>query len=226
MAKEIATKETNTAVAMPSFLQAAIGKNRQQVVEKEDVGIPRLKLLQPMSPEVGELDQTAGTFFNTVTGEAVPELTVHNIGFEIHYIVSGDINKGGSRDMFLGAFHTVEDAQAALDASDDADMLSISRSHRHILYIAETGEVAAMDFGTATSIGVSRMWNAALLAESDLPRCARSWHLTAKKRKNDKGFWYAMDYKRGDYIQSEAEYLKLVELENAFKNQDAARQAA
>jgi hypothetical protein len=216
MAKEIANV-SSTTVAMPSFLQAKLGENRQQIIDKEDVGVPRLKLLQPLSPEVDELDQTPGTFFNTVTGEAMTELSVHNLGFQIHYLVSGDPAKGGSRDMFVGAFHTEADAQAALDASEDADVLTVSRSHRHILYVVETGEVAAMDFGTITSIGVSRMWNAAILAESELPRCARSWHLTAKKRKNEKGFWYVVDYKRGDYIQTEDEYSRLVALEESFK---------
>jgi hypothetical protein len=82
-----------------------------------------------------------------------------------------------------------------------------------------------MDFGTPTSIGVSRLWNAAILAESELPRCARVWHLSAKKRKNEKGFWYVVEYKRGGYVESEDEYNKLVALEETFKDPEATKAA-
>jgi hypothetical protein len=226
MAKEIATTNANSVIAsMPSFLQAKLGQNRQQVVSAEDVGIPRLKLMQPMSPEVDELDQTPGTFFNTATGEASSEIVVNNLGFQIHYVVGGDSAKGGTRDMFVGAFHSLAEAEAAMAESDDRDMLTISRSHRHILRIADTNEVVAMDFGTPTSVGVSRMWNTAIMADAELPRCARYWTLTAKKRKNEKGFWYAADFKRGDYVQTEDEYNKLVALEESFKEPEQLKAA-
>jgi hypothetical protein len=224
MAKDVTVKNSNNApvvAAMPSFLKAKIGQNRQQVLDTEDVGIPRLKLLQPLSPEVDELDQTAGTFFNTVTGEAVSELDVNNLGFQINFLVVGDVQKGGTRDMFVGAYLTMAEAEAALAESDNADVLTITRSHRHILRVVGTDEVVAMDFGTSTLIGVSRLWNAAILAEPELPRCARFWHLSAKKRKNEKGFWYVVEYKRGDYVSNEAEYDKLVALEESFKNPSA-----
>jgi hypothetical protein len=206
--------------SMPAFLQAQLGQHQQQLVDAEDVGIPRLKLLQPLSPEVSEHDASAGTFFNTVTMDTMASVAVSNLGFERNYLVVGDQTKGGDRTMFVGAFPTEAAAKAAIAEAENGDMLTISVSHRHFLRLIDTGEVVAMDFAN-TAVNVSKLWNAQIMAESNLPRSAKFYMLTAAKKKNDKGFWYVPEVKANGYVQDEQMYNKLVKLENSFKRQAA-----
>ena len=209
---------TNATVNVPSFLMTSMGQHKQQLVDQEDVGIPRIKLMQPMSPEVAEHDATPGTFFNTVTGQCTPTLAVSNLGFERNYLVSGDPSKGGDRSMFLGAFQSEEAAHEAIAAAENGPLLGISVSHRHFLRLIDTGEVVAMDFAN-TAVNVSKLWNAGIMADSELPRCAKFWELSAVKQKNDKGFWFVPKVASKGYIDDEQLYHKLVAMEVSFQKQ-------
>ena len=221
---EIATIDTSIT-SLPAFLQDRVGQSPQQLLDSEDVGIPRLKLLQPMSPEVEEFDATPGTFFSTSTHAEHTVLLVNNLGFERNYLVSGDQTKGGNRNMFIGAFPTMEQAQAAILADENADVLGVFISHRHFLRIVDTGEVVAMDFAN-TAVNVSKRWNMNLLQEAELPRCARFWELRATKKKNDKGFWYVPEIEAKGYVADEAMFNELVKLEESFRPQKAEQKEA
>ena len=67
----VAVKADNTAAAVPSFMQNDAGKGLVDV-SAADMEIPRIKLLQALSPELTEFDNLKqGTFFHSVLEEGL-----------------------------------------------------------------------------------------------------------------------------------------------------------
>jgi len=64
-------------ITIPDYLRKGIGRGMEQV-QKEDILLPRIKLLQALSPEVVDLEQKNGTMSNSVTNE--------NYGAELLFI--------------------------------------------------------------------------------------------------------------------------------------------
>ena len=67
--EEVATRAPQS-LALPSFMQGQAGLGTEQI-GAADVEIPRLKLLQALSPEVQEGGHRQGSFFHTVTEESL-----------------------------------------------------------------------------------------------------------------------------------------------------------
>ena len=82
--KEVATK-SNTAIATASLFEEDAGSGLENVTS-EDITIPRLKILQAMSPEVNKKDgkyiegAVAGDITNTVTKEIFREESIAMTG--------------------------------------------------------------------------------------------------------------------------------------------------
>lgn len=64
-----AAEETRNALAVPDFMKADAGKGTESIAQK-DVEVPRLVLLQALSPEVTDGDEKAGNFYHTLLEEA------------------------------------------------------------------------------------------------------------------------------------------------------------
>ena len=92
----VAVKAENTAVAVPSFMQNDAGKGLVGI-SAADMEIPRIKLLQALSPEMTEFDNLKqGTFFHSVLEEGLGRyLTIVPIHVSTAYILWNPREAGG-----------------------------------------------------------------------------------------------------------------------------------
>lgn len=102
---------------LPAHLQNQPGRGNESV-GREDVTIPRVDLIQDISPQRKKNDPQyiegaeEGMFFNTVTQELYgPAFMFVPVFFKKEFIIWKDRKKGGG---FNGAFDTMEEAEAAL----------------------------------------------------------------------------------------------------------------
>lgn len=93
---EVATKKENAvASAVPSFMKNDAGKGVESMTAS-DMEVPRLVLLQALSPEVAEGDEKPGVFFHSIAEESLgPKLRVVPIFADIKYILWRPRHEGG-----------------------------------------------------------------------------------------------------------------------------------
>lgn len=194
---EVATTEqTNTSIAvqdqMPDFLREKQGSARgQENVQAEDLVIPRLEVVQDLSPCRKRNDPNyiegaqEGMLYNNVTRELYGEnVLVVPVGFVKEWLIWKDREKGGG---FRGAFPTQADAEAARDQLEDADDCEvIDTNQQFCLLIKPDGTAEEIVVSMAKSKAkVSRKWNSLIrLANGD--SFSRVYRLSAVEDTNNK----------------------------------------
>lgn len=154
----------------------------------EDVGnalaIPRIKLLQKMSPEVDKYSPKyvegaePGAFINSITSEVYgDELYALNLKFKVEYVVWRNLDIGGG---LLGNFTSQAEAEEAVAAQEKPSDYEIKDTHTHVLLLKNptTGEVSSpvlMDF-TVSKLRTSRAWNTQIATKGG-DRFASLWKL-------------------------------------------------
>lgn len=89
------TKQNAVATAVPSFMQADAGLGVEGM-SSSDMEVPRLILLQALSPEVSEGDEKPGQFFHSILEESLGnELRIIPIFADIKYILWRPRHEGG-----------------------------------------------------------------------------------------------------------------------------------
>lgn len=181
---------------LPAHLNTGMSAGNENVTA-DDIAIPRIKLLQKMSPEVDETSPKfmdtakAGMLLNSVTNETSDELFVINMFFESGVTVFKQRDLGGG---FFGNFKTEVDARESLaDEGFEAKEYDIAPTHTHTLLLidAENNQIempAVMDFAS-TKLKVSRSWNSDLQLKcgNSAPRYGAVYKLSGKLDRNAKG---------------------------------------
>jgi len=117
---EVAKKEELTVAARPSFMK---GQGRgSENVGVEDITIPRLELVQSLSPQRKKTDPQyiegaeEGMFFNSVSKQLYGESVIFvPVFFRKEYIIWKDRKHGGG---FFGAYATEQEAYKAIEDQD------------------------------------------------------------------------------------------------------------
>lgn len=163
-------------------INAGIGRGNEDVGNA--LAIPRIKLLQKMSPEVDKYSPKhvkgaePGAFINSITGEVYgDELYALNLKFKIEYVVWRNLDIGGG---LLGNFTSQAEAEAAVAAQEKPSDYDIKDTHTHVLLLKNptTGEVSTpvlMDF-TVSKLRTSRAWNTQIATKGG-DRFASLWKL-------------------------------------------------
>jgi hypothetical protein len=163
-------------------INAGIGRGNEDVGNA--LAIPRIKLLQKMSPEVDKYSPKyvegaePGAFINSITGEVYgDELYALNLKFKIEYVVWRNLDIGGG---LLGNFTSQAEAEAAVAAQEKPSDYEIKDTHTHVLLLKNptTGEVSSpvlMDF-TVSKLRTSRAWNTQIATKGG-DRFASLWKL-------------------------------------------------
>jgi hypothetical protein len=200
---EIANVEQNTAVTttsdqMPDYLREKQGSARgQENVGAEDLVIPRLEVIQDLSPCRKRSDPNyidgaeEGLLYNNVTRELYgKDVLVVPVGFVKEWLIWKDRDNGGG---FRGAFPTQAAAEEALanltdgDGRSESDMCEVVDTNQQFcLLIKPDGTVEEIVVSMAKSKAkVSRKWNSLIrLANAD--SFARVYRLSAVEDKNNK----------------------------------------
>jgi hypothetical protein len=190
---------------LPAHLQMGVSVGNENVTA-DDISVPRIKLIQKMSPEVDEgsakyiPDIKPGQLLNTVTNKASDSLLLINMFFESGYSVFKQRDLGGG---LYGNFKTEQEAKQALNDEgltiSDYDIAS-THTHTMLLLDENTGDIempAIMDF-QSTKLRVSREWNTDIKTRcaGTAPRYGAVYRLKGKIQTNAKGqSWHNLEFK-------------------------------
>lgn len=223
----VQTKNTNT---LPATLMADFSEHAgagMDAIGTEDMQIPFLRILQPLSPQINKNDASyikgasSGDLFNTVTGQfwsGEDGVYVIPCGYTVKYLeFQLRINGGGYQgeldpnDPDLNRT-TREGASEILPSGNE-----VIRSAQHLVMIVdpETGatQQAICDM-KKTQLKVSRKWNTQMRMVQyqganglfNPPMWGTIWKLTTVQESNDQGTWnnYAVERIEPDAVPAEA----------------------
>jgi hypothetical protein len=183
---------------VPEYLKAQMQNNRgSEKVTQDDLTIPRLEVLQALSPQLDEKEDKyiagakQGQLINSVTNQVYgSEVFVVPVIFDKQWLVWKDRDQGGG---FLGSFPNPEDAEdkAKEEGGEDKGVRVIDTPvHFCLLVNRETGATEEITIPMPrTKAKVSRQWNSQVrLAGGD--RFSRVYRIGTAQEENDKGKFY------------------------------------
>lgn len=204
MAKVQEDKKGQTAVSthvtaqMPDFMRGRMGLPARgaENVQAEDLVIPRLEIVQSLSPARKENDPAyipgakEGMLYNNVTRELYgPEVSVIPVFFKKEWLLWKNRDTGGG---FRGAFASAEAAAAAKDALEDGDDVeAVDTAQQFCLLVRPDGTAEEIAVSMSRSkMKVSRKWNS-LIRLGGGDSFSRVYRVKAVPEKNSKNqdFW-------------------------------------
>jgi len=178
---------------MPAHVKQSAGRGNENV-SSDSMTIPRIKLLQKMSPEVDKHhanfieDADPGDFLNSLTNENYgSDLYTISVTFKDDHVVWKKREAGGG---FLGTYRSAAEAEAAIKEQDKPDEYDIVQTHSHVLLLKDpkTGVLSMpviMDFASS-KLRVSRSWNSQINIKGG-DRFSGLWKLSAVATQNRSG---------------------------------------
>lgn len=176
----------------PDFLRDNSGSRGSENVGADDLLIPRLELVQDLSPCRKKNDQAyiqgadGGMLYNNVTRQLYgPEVLIVPVFFKKEFLIWKDRTKGGG---FRGAFSSQSDAEHALSVVDDGSDCEIVDTAQHfcLLIQPETGKAEEIVLSMSKSkMKVSRKLNS-LIRMAGGDSFSRVYRLSTVSEKNNK----------------------------------------
>jgi len=209
--KQDVAKTSNKAMmsdTRPDWMKEGTGRGSEGVTA-DDVTIPRIDVLQDLSPQIKSAKPeyiegaVAGTLFNTVTDELYGENVIFvPVFFRKEYVIWKDRKKGGG---FRGSFPTMEAAVAEMQELEDAQDCEILDTAQHFgIIVHEDGTLEEVVASMAKSkMKISRKLNSmAKLAGGD--RFSRAYQLSAVADQNaNNEDYYNLGIKQLGYVTKE-----------------------
>lgn len=188
--REVATAADNT---VPDYIKRGSGRGSEDV-EMSDVVIPRIELVQALSPcldkKKPEFIEGAeqGMMFNSVTRELYgEEVLVVPVLFKKEWLVWKDRNQGGG---FRGAHPSMTEAQARIEQepADQRKFFTANETAQQLVKVLhEDGRIEdAVVSMSRTKLKVSKQWNS-LIRINGNDRFSRTYRLFGADDSNDKG---------------------------------------
>ena len=189
--------------------QGSVGNEE---VTAEDQTIPRLTLLQKLSPQCDESKPEyiegakAGEFHNSVTNERYSEVYVMNLFYRKTVAAFKKRDLGGG---FAGNYDSIESAIKALnsDGLDPEAYDLVDTGNHYCLLLDEQGnpKQPILISMNGSKIRVSKQWNTQILARGEnIPRYSGVWKLSPISQSNSKGSWFNL---QTDYLGYASESL-------------------
>ena len=196
--------------SLPDYLRG-FGSEGNENVGRDDFTVPRLVVLQALSPEVDPSntqkyipEAKIGMIMNTVTRALSNSLRAVNVYFVKEFAVFKKRSAGGG---FRGVYPTQNEAISFLESQEDSRDLEVTEQAVHYLLLLDpqtgrpAGEAALVM--TSTKMKVSRNWNA-LIKLAGGPRFAGVWDLSTVSEKNAKGAYFNLTVKPAGFIPAGA----------------------
>lgn len=226
MAKEQATTTTtvthwNPTMALSQAALQDVGLGNENV-RAEDLTIPRLVLLQAMSPEVTRGHERyvdgaqPGLMMNSLTNEMFESMYCANLDFKAEYTVWRKREVGGG---LLGTFPSEQEAREFVAASVEVkpEQCDIVETHNHLLLLLDSeGKIKApiLCQMSSSKLSVSRRWNSMPEIRQGA-RFGSIWTLSAVAAKNKMGQPY---YNYGVEFAGFADDTLYAEIKSVFEN--------
>lgn len=220
--KEVVTQD-EAQMALPAYLQDAKGGDRgREEVQSNDLVIPRLEIVQSLSPCRDKRDPAYITgaeeamIYNNVTRELLGEsVEVIPVFYHKEYNIWKDRKAGGG---FKGSYKTQVEAERALAALPDGAQCEVLDTPTFFcLLVAENGSMTEVVISmTRSKAKVSRKWNS-LIRLANLDSFAKSYILSTVQDQNNAGeTYYNWSVAPKGYVTQE-QYKSAVELYNVIK---------
>lgn len=213
---QVAEAKTTAVANIMEEFEAHAGAG-MDAIGTEDMQIPFLRILQPLSPQLIKSDPkyikgaSAGDLFNTVTGEfweAEQGVVVIPCGYTVKYLEFIDKEAGGG---FVGELNPDDENVRNTQRMGSKEILpsgnELVRSAQHLVMIVnpETGgtQTAICDL-KKTGIKVSKRWNTMMRMVQyqgkngpfNPPMWGTVWKLTGIQESNDKGSWFNLSVEK------------------------------
>jgi hypothetical protein len=216
------SKKELTAVqeTMPDFLKNSTSTRGTENVGTEDLVIPRLELVQSLSPARKKSDAAyiegadEGMLFNNVTRQLYNDhVMVVPVTYKKEWLIWKNRDAGGG---FRGAFDSESAARRAMDELEDGAQCEVVDTAQHFcLLVHPDGRAEDIVVSCSKSkMKVSRRWNSLIrLNEGD--SFSRVYKLGAVAEQGDKGDYYNFTVSAAGY-PSEALYRRAESLYTAI----------
>jgi len=180
---------------LPDFLKKGSQRGAENV-GSEDVVIPRIELVQALSPARKKNDPAyiegadEGMLFNNVTRELYGlDVVVVPVYYSKQYLVWKDRKQGGGTNGFRGAFMSKSDAEHAISELAEDD-LQISDTAQHFVLVYHNGKWSEAVLSMAKSkLKVSKRWNS-LMRLTDTDSFSRAYKLSSVTETNARNEQY------------------------------------
>jgi len=197
MAKKDESKELVSTVGvgvveeMPDWMKDMGEDSRgNEGITKEDLVIPRLSIIQAISPELDEKDPAYiegaknGMMFNTLTKKLYAEVLIIPIVYEKKYLLWRDRKKGGG---FGGQYDTEKEANAAIMDTEEPDEWEATDTPTHLCLVVSDGKPFEIAIPMPKSKAkVSRQFNSTIRLLGG-PRFSRVYKISVVDDKNNAG---------------------------------------
>lgn len=198
MAKGNAVTKTETFAVtddLPDFLQKGSQRGAENV-GSDDVIIPRIELIQALSPARKKNDPAyiegadEGMLFNNVTRELYGlDVTVVPVYYTKQHLVWKDRKQGGGTNGFRGAFMSKSDAEHAISELAE-EGLEVVDTAQHFVLVHHNGKWSEAVLSMAKSkIKVSKRWNS-LMRLTDTDSFSRAYKLSSVTETNARNEQY------------------------------------
>lgn len=182
-------------IQLPAYMQGD-GNQGNENVGGDDVSLPRLSLLQSMSPEATKNSPKyiegaePGMFMNSITKELYPEVNLINVFYSREWPIFRRREHGGG---FIGKQDSAQAAEEFIQAHAEANNIeAVETANHYCIMVNDEGEVIdKVLFGlTSTKLRFSRNWNS-LIVGKEGARFSYVWNIKAISESNKKGTWFS-----------------------------------
>jgi hypothetical protein len=182
---------------VPSFLTDAGNAAGNEAVTLDDIAVPQLKILQPLSPELmmGIPNAKAGLFINSATHDVYETIHIVNLMYEHNFVIFKTRDAGGGK---VAQTTTRAEAREQIEAmsGSPADYQIVDTGVHSMLGLNPDGSPASplIMYCSSTRKAISDAWNTQIqlrCQEFSVPRYASVWELSVTQRTNNKGTWYS-----------------------------------
>lgn len=152
----------DSEAALPAHLKSDTGRGNEEIAAK-DLAIPKINLVQKMSPQVDALNARAGQLHVSTTDQLLEFAYVVNLHYTRTFNVFKKRTLGGG---FLGIFETSADAMAAIEETGHAKDYDIQETGTHqVLLLDENGApvTPARIYMSGSKMKVSNGWNSTIV---------------------------------------------------------------
>ena len=187
----VSTVGVGVVEEMPDWMKDMGDDNRgNEGITKEDLVIPRLSIIQAISPELDEKDPAYiegaknGMMFNTLTKKLYTEVLVIPVVYEKKYLLGRDRKKGGG---FGGRYDTEQEANAAIMDMEEPDEWEAADTPTHLCLVVSDGKPFEIAIPMPKSKAkVSRQFNSTIRLLGG-PRFSRVYKISVVDDKNNAG---------------------------------------
>ena len=251
MTKEISEKE-NTSIAVPSAFMEDANSGLENITA-EDLTIPRLKILQALSPEVNKNDgkyiegAASGDITNTVTKDLFTEETgclVIPVAYKRMFLEWQPRENGGgliNQHTDTNILGQTKKDSSGQDVLPNGNYIQTSANH-YCLVISGDSFQQVMIPMAGTQLKRSRTWNSVMAsikiksASGNVftpPSYSHKYKLSTVAESNDKGNWFSWNIELDSpltetetYLYTAAkEFASSINFENSYNTSEANTEA-